>query len=51
MLVLLTAVAYHYFGAQLSREGVDWLLMNDDGSLCDQHGVSVAQKEAQPNIA
>lgn len=51
MLVLLTAVAYHSFGAQLSREGVDWLLMNDDGSLCDQHGVSVAQKEAHPNIA
>ena len=38
MQVLLTAVAYQSFGALLSRPGIEWLLMNEDGSLRDSDG-------------
>ena len=51
MRVLLTAVAVRSFGAELSRPEVDWLLMNDDGSLGDRHGASVAREDARPDIA
>ena len=51
MQVLLTAVAYHSFGADLSRPGVDWLLMNEDGSLCGTDGTSIPREDAHPNIA
>ena len=51
MQVLLTAVAYQSFGAVLSRPGVDWLLMNEDESLCDAHGTPIAREDAHPDIA
>jgi phosphoglycerate dehydrogenase-like enzyme len=35
----------------LSRPGVDWLLMNEDGSLSDPHGTSIAREDAHPDIA
>ncbi len=51
MQVLLTAEAYRSFGADLSRPEVDWLLLNQDGSLGDPDGRSIAREDAQPNIA
>ncbi len=51
MLVLLTAVAHRSFGAQLDRPGVDWLLMNVDGGLCDRVGTSIAREDAHPDVA
>jgi len=51
MLVLLTAVAYGSFGAQLARPGADWLLMNEDGSLRDDRGIPIAWDDADPRIA
>jgi phosphoglycerate dehydrogenase-like enzyme len=51
MLVLLTAVAHRSFGAQLDRPGVDWLLMNVDGGLCDRVGRSIARDDAHPDVA
>jgi phosphoglycerate dehydrogenase-like enzyme len=51
MQVLLTAVAYESFGAQLYRPGVDWLLMNGDGTLCDPHGAPKDRVDAHPDIA
>ncbi|MGA2932612.1 MAG: hypothetical protein ABSE98_11065, partial [Acidimicrobiales bacterium] len=51
MQVLLTAVAYRSFGALLSRPGVDWLLMNEDGALSDPGGTLIAREDAHPNIA
>jgi len=51
MLVRLTSVAHQSFGVQLDRPGVDWLLMNGDGSLCDGQGTSIAKNEAHPDIA
>jgi len=49
--VLLTTVAYHSFGADLSRPGVDWLLMKENGSLRDPAGSPIAQSVAHPDIA
>jgi phosphoglycerate dehydrogenase-like enzyme len=49
--VLLTAAAYRSFGADLSRPGVDWLLMNEDGGLCEPDGLSVPREDARPKIA
>jgi len=51
MQVLLTAVAYDLFGANLSRPGVDWLLMNEDADLCQPDGLSIPREDARPNIA
>lgn len=51
MRVLLTAVAYHSFGIDLSRPEVDWLLMNEDGSLSDPDDTSIAREDGRPNIA
>ena len=51
MRVLLTAVAHRSFGAELSRPEVDWLLMNDDGSLRDQRGSSIDREDARPGVA
>jgi glyoxylate/hydroxypyruvate reductase len=49
--VLLTAVAYHSFGADLSRPGVDWLLMNEGGGLCATDGLSIPPEDAHPSVA
>jgi phosphoglycerate dehydrogenase-like enzyme len=51
MLALLTAVAHRSFGAHLDRPGVTWLVMNEDGSLCDERGTPIALEEAHPDIA
>ena len=51
MQVLLTAVACHSFGALLSRPGVEWLLMNEDGSLRDSDDAPMAREDAHPVIA
>ena len=51
MQVLLTAVAFQSFGALLTRPGVDWLLMSENGTLCDPHGASIAREDAHPDIA
>ena len=51
MLVLLTAVAHRSFGARLNRPEVDWLLMEEDGSLHDQPGTGIAREDAHPDIA
>ncbi|HEY5024657.1 MAG TPA: D-2-hydroxyacid dehydrogenase [Acidimicrobiales bacterium] len=51
MLVLLTAVAHRSFSAQLDRPGVDWLLMHEDGGVCDPTGTSIAREHAHPEIA
>lgn len=51
MRVLLTAVAHRSFGAQLDRPDVDWLLINEDGSLCDKKGMSIPRQDAHPDIA
>jgi phosphoglycerate dehydrogenase-like enzyme len=49
--VLLTAVAYDSFGAHLSRPGVEWLLMNEDGGLCAPDGPPIPWEDAHPGIA
>ncbi len=51
MRVLVTAVAHHSFGAELSRPDVQWLVMNGDGSLEDGRGTAVAREDAKPDIA
>jgi glyoxylate/hydroxypyruvate reductase len=51
MQVLLTAVAYESYGALLARPGIEWLLMNEDGSLRDPDGTPRAQEDAHPDIA
>jgi phosphoglycerate dehydrogenase-like enzyme len=51
MQVVLTAVAYESFGAQISRSGVDWLVMNEDGTLSDPHGAPQERADAHPEIA
>jgi phosphoglycerate dehydrogenase-like enzyme len=51
MQVLLTAVAYESFGAQISRSGVDWLVIKGDGTLSDPHGAPKDQADAHPEIA
>jgi phosphoglycerate dehydrogenase-like enzyme len=51
MQVLLTAVACHSFGAPLSRPGIEWLLMNEDGSLRDSDDAPIAREDAHPVIA
>jgi phosphoglycerate dehydrogenase-like enzyme len=43
---LLTAVAYETFGPRLQRDGVEWLIMNDDGSLRDASGAAIAPDAA-----
>jgi phosphoglycerate dehydrogenase-like enzyme len=44
-------VAHRSFGAQLDRPDVDWLLINEDGSLCDKKGMSIPRQDAHPDIA
>src|SRR5579863_4162016 len=51
MLVLLTAVAHRSFGARLNRPEVEWLLMDEDGSLHDEPGNRIAKGDAHPGIA
>jgi phosphoglycerate dehydrogenase-like enzyme len=51
MQVVLTAVAYESFGAQISRSGVDWLVMNGDGTLSDSHGAPKRWADAHPEVA
>jgi len=51
MLVLLTAVAYQSFKVQLDRPEVDWLLMDEDGSLHGGRGTPIAWEDAHPEIA
>ena len=51
MQILLTTVAYHSFGADLSRPGVDWLLMNESGDLSGPDGRSIPQEDAHPGVA
>jgi len=51
MQVLLTAVAYESFGAQIARSGVDWLVMKGDGTLSDPQGTPRDRVDAQPEIA
>jgi phosphoglycerate dehydrogenase-like enzyme len=48
---LLTAVAYESFGAQISRPGVDWLVMNGDGTLSDLQAAPKGRADAHPEIA
>jgi phosphoglycerate dehydrogenase-like enzyme len=51
VVVLVTSVAYRSFGQELSRPEVDWLVINQDGSLCDIHGTAIATDDARPDIA
>ncbi len=51
MLVLCTSVAHDSFGDRLDRPGVEWLSMEDDGSLVDGAGSVVPWPEARPEIA
>jgi len=51
VLVFLTAVAHQSFNVQLDRPEVDWLLMDEDGSLLDGRGTPIAQEDAHPDIA
>ncbi len=39
------------FGAQISRSGVDWLVMKRDGTLSDPHDVPKDRADAHPEIA
>jgi phosphoglycerate dehydrogenase-like enzyme len=48
---LLTAVAHDTFGLQLQRDGVEWLIMDDDGGLRDESGAAVGPEAADPEIA
>jgi hypothetical protein len=51
MQVLLTADAYQSFEAELSRSGIDWLLMNEGGGLTDPDGTPIARENARPEVA
>ena len=51
MLVLLTRPAHDVFADRLARPGVDWLVMEGDGSLTDGGGAGVPWPEARPEIA
>jgi phosphoglycerate dehydrogenase-like enzyme len=51
VLVLLTSVARHSFGATLRRPGIEWLTLEIDGSLLDGDGGAVDQDLAAPEIA
>lgn len=51
MRTLLTAVAHRSFGARLGRPEVEWLLLQDDGSLLDTRGTVIDRADARPEIA
>jgi phosphoglycerate dehydrogenase-like enzyme len=51
MRCLLTAVAHDTFGDRLERDGVDWLIMGNDGSIMDASGIAVAPEALDPEIA
>ena len=51
MLILITSVAHDSFGARLDRPGLEWLLLQPDGTLRDGSGVSVEWGDARPEAA
>ena len=51
MLVLLTSVARRDFGDEVRRPGVEWLTLETDGTLADEHGAAVAWDDARPEVA
>jgi phosphoglycerate dehydrogenase-like enzyme len=51
VLVLLTATAHASFATDLSRPGIEWLLMDGDGSLHGQEGAPVEWEDARPEVA
>ena len=51
MLALLTRTAHDSFAQRLTRPGVEWLVMEADGSLTDVGGAGVPWPEARPEVA
>ena len=51
MLVLLTSVAHDSFADQLGRPGVEWLILQPDGTLVDGEGGPVGWDDARPEVA
>ncbi len=51
MLALLTRPAHDAFADRLARPGVEWLVMEPDGSLTGADGSGVPWPEARPEIA
>ncbi len=51
MRCLITAPAHAAFGSGLEREGVEWLVLGDDGGVRDVSGAAVTPSDAQPDIA
>ncbi len=48
---LSTAVAHGTFGPQLQRDGVEWIILHDDGATRDVSGDAVHPEAAGPEIA
>jgi len=51
VLALLTRPAHDAYGERLARPGVDWLVMEVDGSLTTDDGTGVPWPEARPEVA
>jgi phosphoglycerate dehydrogenase-like enzyme len=51
MRVLITAVAHQGYGARLHRPEVDWVLMQQDGTLSDVDGTSIPLDQGNPEVA
>jgi glyoxylate/hydroxypyruvate reductase A len=51
MLVLLTSVARDSFGSRLARPGIEWLVLQPDGTLRDHRGAPVDDEEARADVA
>ena len=51
MRCLITAPAHAAFASRLERDGVDWLILGDDGDVRDVSGSAVAPGDAEPDIA
>jgi len=51
VLILITSVAHDSFGARLDGPGLEWLLLQPDGTLRDGSGVSVEWGDARPEAA
>lgn len=51
MLVLVTRPAHDTFGPSLARPGVEWLIMEGDGSLTGPDGATVGGGDARPEVA
>jgi phosphoglycerate dehydrogenase-like enzyme len=51
MLILCTSVAHDAFGDRLTRPGIEWLTMEDDGTVVDRTGAPVPWTEARPDVA